>query len=119
MYNLVGLKTTLCEEDLTIFYTPGEGILNDVDPIDYREDIFVYKLCLGSTYVLGPHKAISCIGDAIHVDTTYNVYRVLRFVPCVPYITYMGNMPQAAELIEVEIKRSSNRLEYYDFLYGD
>lgn len=119
IYNLINLRPCECAEDLQIFFTPGEGILNTVDPIDYYNQDLVYKLNIGSTYVLGPHDVITTVRHKAYIQTCYNIYKVCRKIPTPPYITYMGQEPQIAELIEVEVSRSSNRLDYYNFLYGE
>jgi hypothetical protein len=93
--------------------------LTNINPVDSFEDNLVYRLSVEYTYVLGPHDVINTVGHETYIQTCYNIYKVIRLIPTQPYITCLGRKPQIAELIEVEVSRSNNQLEYYNFLYGE
>ena len=119
LYNHITLWTNKCEEDLEIFFLPGEGHLNEVEPIVRMIDKSIYKLYVGSTYVLGPHDIYTVFEEKRTVNTSYNIYKIHRMLPSAPRFHMAGDQIVTSEVIEAEVLWSNNRLTYYDFIYGD
>lgn len=119
LYNHITLWTSRCEEDLQIFYLPGEGIIEEVAPIVNNQSFGIYKLYVGATYVLGPHNFYTAFDERKEVNTSYNIYRINRMLPSAPKTYKAFNQIIMAEVIEAEVLWSNNQLTYYNFIYGD
>lgn len=119
-YNYVALDLKKCEEDLQIFFAPGDGLLKDIQSVGstYTGNP-IYKLYVGSTYVLGPHIVTNAFDDCVKINSCYNIYKITKMMPCTPIFRNYGSTMSIFELIEAKVVRTSNKITYLDFLYGD
>lgn len=119
-YNHIYLDLEKCEEDLEIYNISNDGTFIKTDTVGYTYAGWsIYKLNVGSNYVLGPHIVTNPFDDYIKVHSTYNIYKIKKVIPSTPIFRCYKDTLTKFELIEANVIRSSNKLTYLNYLYGE